>query len=159
MRGRCRPLVVVILACVLFGACGDDDTPAAGDTAAGGAATTIGTNIDCPKLKETLDALSINWRVLIGLASVPTTEWATVSADGLADFPAQLAVAGAALGKNLQAAGALKYMAEAYDIVKRGLDGDSATQADLESYLGPDDTVSINKQIPIALAYTQAGCS
>jgi len=103
--------------------------------------------------------LSVNWQVIIGLANVPTTEWEGTPVGHIEDFGAELAVVAAALGKNLQAAGALKYMAEANDIVKRGIDGDATAQADLAAYLGPDATVSVNKQIPIALAYTNAGCS
>jgi hypothetical protein len=172
MVRRGRPVAVLFLACFLFGACGSDSSPdataangtvadATADSAApdaSGTSDTVGTNIDCAALKDAMANLSVNWQVIIGLANVPTSEWATVPLGHLEDFPAQLVVVGGALGKNLQAAGALQYMSDAYDIVQRGLDGDTNAQADLAAYLGPDATVNVNKQIPIVLAYTNAGC-
>ena len=50
-------------------------------------------------------------------------------------------------------------MSGADDIVVRGLGGEAAAQADLTDYLGPDANASVNKQIPIALAFQNAGCS
>ena len=183
MPTRCRPLAVLFLACCLLGACGDDNTPAApatnatsagapsaptttagaptGSTATDATETTTagGTNANCAALKDTLANLTVNWQVIIGLVNIGTSEWATLPLGHLEDFGTQLAAASAALGKNLQAAGALKFMAGANEIVKRGLGGDTTAQADLATYLGPDTAASINKQLPIGLAYTQTGCS
>jgi hypothetical protein len=172
----------LFLTCCVLAACGSDSTPAATaavTTVAGAAsattagatadstasdateASTAGTgtgNVDCAALKDTLANITVNWQVIIGLVNVPTTEWATLPLGHIEDFGTQVAAAGAALGKNLQAAGALKFMAGANDIVKRGLDGDTTAQADLATYLGPDTATSINKQLPIALAYSNTGC-
>jgi Tfp pilus assembly PilM family ATPase len=49
-------------------------------------------------------------------------------------------------------------MSDANDIVQRGLGGDDAAQADLTTAIGTDAGVNVNKQIPIALAASQAGC-
>ena len=167
MPTRCRPVAVLFLACVLFAACGSDDTPAAtsaaatADSTATGAtegSTAVGTNVDCTALNATMANLTVNWQVVIGLVNIPTSGWATVPLGHLDDFGAEITAAQAALGKNSQAAGALQYMADANAIVQRGLGGDAAAQADLATYLGPDAGVSVNKQIPIALALSQAGC-
>jgi len=139
-------------------------TPAAtGGTAAASAGTgaPVGNGTqDCAALKTTLAGLTANWQVVVGtLPHAPTSDWAAVPLGNIKEFGNQLEAATAALGKNSQAAGALSYMSGANDIVVRGLGGDSSAQADLATYLGPDAQVSINKQIPIALAFQNAGCS
>jgi len=188
MRSYRQPLAAVAIFCCLFAACGDDKPAASGSaavastTAASSAATTgastgattpaatggtAGTGApvgngtqDCTALKTTLAGLTTNWQVIVGtLPHAPTSDWSAVPLGNIKEFGNQLEAATAALGKNSQAAGALSYMSAANDIVVRGLGGDSSAQADLATYLGPDAQVSINKQIPIALAFQNAGCS
>ena len=174
-----------MLCCALV-ACGDDapsagsattaasaatasstgDTSAAGATSGStaGAPTTTGPDIgsgdlNCDELKVTLAGLTTNWQVIIGLVNAPTSDWDDVPLGNISEFGNQLETVTAALGKNSQAAGALSYMSGANDIVTRGLGGDTTAQADLAAYLGPDASVNVNKQIPIALAFQNAGCS
>lgn len=170
MSTRSRSAAVLFLACCLFGACGSDDTPAASDTVAG--ATTagptatdatsgsagVGTNVDCAALNTSLTNLTVNWQVVIGLVTIPTSGWTSVPLGTLETFGDDIAAVQAVLGNNSQAAGALQYMADANDIVQRGLGGDDAAQADLTTAIGTDAGVNVNKQIPIALAADQAGC-
>ena len=73
-------------------------------------------------------------------------------------FGDQLAALTAALGSDGDAASALSYMSGANDIVKRGLGGDSAAQADLAAYMGTDVGANVGKQLPISIAYENAGC-
>ena len=170
-----------ILCCALV-ACGDDspaagsattaasasaaptgDTSASSASTAGGPTTTapdIGSgDLNCDELKVTLAGLTTNWQVIIGLVNAPTSDWDDVPLGNITEFGNQLETVSAALGKNSQAAGALSYMSGANDIVTRGLGGDTTAQADLAEYLGPDASVNVNKQIPIALAFQNAGCS
>ena len=172
MPTRCRPVAVLFLACFLFTACGSDDTPAAttpnGTTAAGAATTAadstasgstgVGTNVDCAALNTSLANLTVNWQVVIGLVTIPTSGWASVPLGHLDQFGDDIAAVQAVLGGNSQAAGALQYMSTANDIVQRGLGGDAAAQTDLTTAIGTDAGVNVNKQIPIALAASQAGC-
>jgi len=178
MRSYRLPLAALaILSCALV-ACGDDK-PAASDTttasssaaapsdtstaASGSDSTSAGAvgggDLDCTGLKTTLANLTVNWQVVIGLVNAPTTDWDDVPLGNITDFGNELATTTAALGSNSQAAGALSYMSAANDIVTRGLGGDTTAQADLAEYLGPDASVNVNKQIPISLAFQQAGCS
>jgi hypothetical protein len=73
-------------------------------------------------------------------------------------FGDQLATVKTALGSDANAAAALSFMSGANDIVARGLGGDAAAQTDLAKYMGTDVTASIGKQLPISLAYQNAGC-
>src|SRR3954447_26193416 len=181
MRSPRLPLAVLAVFCCALVACGDDDpaassaTPAASSAAAvttgGASATSAGTgstsaaavgngNLDCAGLKTTLAGLSANWQVVVGtLPHAPTSDWDDVPLGNISEFGNQIDTVNDALGKNSQAAGALAYMSAANDIVVRGLGGDAAAQADLTDYLGPDANASVNKQIPIALAFQNAGCS
>ena len=170
-----------ILCCALV-ACGDDKPSSSGTTtpataAAAGATTPAGTSaastggpsttgldlgsgeLHCDELKVTLAGLTTNWQVVIGLVNAPTSDWDDVPLGNITEFGNQIETVDAALGKNSQAAGALDYMSGANDIVERGLGGDTTAQKDLADYLGPDASVNVNKQIPIALAFQNAGCS
>ena len=174
MLTRCRPVAVLLLAAFLFAACGSDDTPAATATTVAGAAsattaaatgdstatgsTGVGTNVDCAALNKSLAGLTVNWQVVIGLVTIPTSGWSSVPLGNLDQFGDDIAAVQAVLGGNSQAAGALQYMSAANDIVQRGLGGDDAAQADLTTAIGTDAGVNVNKQIPIALAASQAGC-
>ena len=174
MPTRCRPVAVLLLATFLFAACGSDDTPAATATTVAGAdsattaaatgdstatgSTGVGTNVDCAALNKSLADLTVNWQVVIGLVTIPTSGWSSVPLGNLDQFGADIAAVQAVLGSNSQAAGALQYMSDANDIVQRGLGGDDAGQADLTTAIGTDAGVNVNKQIPIALAASQAGC-
>jgi hypothetical protein len=50
-------------------------------------------------------------------------------------------------------------MSGANDIVARGLGGDANAQDDLKTYLGTDVTANVGKQLPLSIAYQNAGCS
>jgi hypothetical protein len=100
----------------------------------------------------------VNWQVVIGLTNSPTSEWAQVPLGTIPKFGDQLAAITAALGSDADAAAALKFMSGANDIVQRGLGGDAAAQADLVTYMGTDISASVGKQLPISLAYSNAGC-
>ena len=174
MLTRSRPVAVLFLACVFLGACGSDDntsdatatTVADGASATTAAATadstatdaTVGTNVDCTALNTSLANLTVNWQVVIGLVTIPTSGWTSVPLGHLDTFGDDISAVQAVLGANSQAAGALQYMADANEIVQRGLGGDEAAQADLTTAIGTDAGVNVNKQIPIALAASQAGC-
>src|SRR3954449_2157110 len=181
MRSYRLPLAALAIVCCGLVACGDDKPAASeattGGTAAGdattggksgsssGSATTsagaIGSgSLDCAGLKTTLAGLSANWQVVVGtLPHAPASDWDDVPLGNISEFGNQIDTVNAALGKNSQAAGALTYMSAANDIVVRGGGGDETAQADLTDYLGPDANASVNKQIPIALAFQNAGCS
>ncbi|HEX3089072.1 MAG TPA: hypothetical protein VHQ23_10480 [Ilumatobacteraceae bacterium] len=174
MPTRCRPVAVLFLAAFLFAACGSDDntSDATAATSAGAASATtaaatadstatdgtVGTNVDCAALNKSLAGLTVNWQVVIGLVTIPTSGWSSVPLGNLDQFGDDIAAVQAVLGGNSQAAGALQYMSDANDIVQRGLGGDDAAQADLTTAIGTDAGVNVNKQIPIALAASQAGC-
>src|SRR3954454_6650427 len=186
MRSYRLPLAALAIVCWGLVACGDDKPAASGATTGGTAAPTGGTvaattagtsasssgsattsagaigsgSLDCAGLKTTLAGLSANWQVVVGtLPHAPTSDWDAVPLGNISDFGNQIDTVNDALGKNSQAAGALAYMSAANDIVVRGVGGDETAQADLTDYLGPDANASVNKQIPIALAFQNAGCS
>jgi hypothetical protein len=171
MRCHRLPLAAISIVCCGLVACGDDEPAASSATSAASspaAATTAGTsagavgsgNLDCAGLKTTLAGLSANWQVVVGtLPHAPTSDWDDVPLGNISEFGNQIDTVNAALGNNSQAAGALTYMSGADDIVVRGLGGEATAQADLTDYLGPDANASVNKQIPIALAFQNAGCS
>jgi len=174
MRSYRVSFAALSMLCCALVACGDD-APAAGsattaasasaatdaptgDTATTGSGSGSG-ELNCDELKSALAGLTTNWQTIISLVNLKTSDWADVPLGNITEFGNQLETVSAALGKNSQAAGALSYMSGANDIVTRGLGGDATAQADLAEYLGPDASVTVNKQIPIALAFQQAGCS
>src|SRR4051812_33460371 len=183
MRSYRLPLAFLAMFCCVLVACGDDEPAATSGASSAGtsvaaAATTGGTSatssasdatsggaigsgdLDCAALKTTLAGLSANWQVVVGtLPHTKTSDWDDLPLGNISEFGNQIDTVNAALGKNSQAAGALTYMSGANDIVVRGLGGEDAAQADLTDYLGPDANASVNKQIPIALAFQNAGCS
>ncbi|MGZ4674839.1 MAG: hypothetical protein ACXV5U_04715 [Ilumatobacteraceae bacterium] len=115
-------------------------------------------NVDCTALKTALADILVNWQLVIGFVNSPSSDWAQVPLGSVSKFGDQLATVKAALGSDANAAAALSFMSGANDIVARGLGGDTAAQADLAKYLGTDVTASISKQLPISLAYQNAGC-
>jgi hypothetical protein len=179
MRLPGHPLIALVIACCVLGACGSDKPAATASgstgaqassvtsaatpaTAASGADTTqpaaTGGNVDCAALKTNLADMTINWQVVIGLSNTPTSEWAQTPIGSITKFGDQLTAITAALSDDSDAADALSYMAGANDIVVRGLGGDSTAQADLATYMGTDITANVSKQLPISLAYSNAGC-
>lgn len=172
MRLSRLPLAVLLLVSSALTACGSDAKPAASgsnatvaeaSSATSGAdatqpATATG-NVDCAGLKDALASMLVNWQVVIGLSNSPTSEWAQIPLGTIPKFGDQLATITAALGKDADAAAALSFMSGANDIVARGLGGDSAAQADLATYMGADISANVGKQLPISLAYSNAGCS
>lgn len=177
MRLLRHPLTAAVLVCFALGACGSDKPSAtasgstltqassatpAGTVASGGDTTqpaAAGGNVDCAALKTNLADMTINWQVVIGLSKTPTSEWPQTPIGSITKFGDQLTAITAALSDDSEAADALSYMAGANDIVARGLGGDSTAQADLATYLGTDITANVSKQLPISLAYSNAGCS
>jgi hypothetical protein len=165
-----HPLTVLVIICSALGAC-SSDKPAAipsrstlaqapGETS-GGAATqppSGGGNVDCAALNTNLADILINWQVVIGLSNSPTSEWAQIPLGSVSKFGDQLAAVSAALGSDHDAAAALSYMSGANDIVTRGLGGDSKAQTDLAAYMGSDIGANVGKQLPISIAYQNAGC-
>jgi hypothetical protein len=160
---------LAIISCAVAG-CGSDK-PAASDanaTVAQASADTSGADVtqpaagggtvDCAGLNDALASMIVNWQVVIGLTNSPTSEWAQVPLGTIPKFGDQLAAITAALGSDADAAAALKFMSGANDIVQRGLGGDAAAQADLVTYMGTDISASVGKQLPISLAYSNAGC-
>jgi hypothetical protein len=109
-------------------------------------------------LKDALANLSINWQVVIGLTNSPSAEWAQIPIGSVDQFGDELAVVTAGLGNDADAAAALSYMSGANDIVVRGLGGDETAQGELTNYLGTDITANVGKQLPISIAYQNAGC-
>jgi hypothetical protein len=178
MRLHHHPLAALVLICCALGACSSDNKPAAtatsptlaqasSDTSGSTSATSgsdatqppsAGGNVDCTALQSNLADIVINWQVVIGLTNSPSSEWASVPIGSIAKFGDQVAAVTAALGSDADAAAALSYMSGANDIVVRGLGGDTAAQADLATYLGTDVGVNVGKQLPISLAYSNAGC-
>jgi len=130
-------------------------TPSATQPATGGG----GGNVDCTALKVDITDMTINWQVVLGLVNSPTSEWAAIPIGTLPKFGDQLAELTASLSGDSAATDALSYMKGANDIVVRGVGGDTAAQADLGSYLGTDITANVSKQVPISVAYQNAGCS
>jgi hypothetical protein len=173
MRHIPRFVAIAVLSGALV-ACGSSSSskPAASGTpttiaagsggASGGAATTqpatAGGKADCTGLKEALANMLVNWQVEIGLSNADVKEWATTPIGTLSKFGDQLKVISAALGSDADAAAALKFMAGANDIVQRGIGGDATAKADLATYMGTDISASIQKQLPISVAYQKAGC-
>lgn len=178
-----RCCLAALLAVSVLGACSDDKpaktattSVASADTANGptsassdastGATTEDantqapagGGKTDCAAVRDSLSNIHINWQVVIGLTNSPSSEWATIPLGTLSQFGDQLAVVTAGLGSDPDAAAALEFMSGANDIVVRGLGGDAAAQADLTAYLGTDVAANIGKQIPISIAYENAGC-
>jgi hypothetical protein len=167
MRPLRHPLAALAVICCVVGACGSDK-PAASGTAAtvagapsgtsGSPATLPGGDVDCTALQTDLADMTVNWQVVIGLSKTPAAEWSQIPLGTIPKFGDQLASITAALGSDADAAAALKFMSGANDIVQRGLGGDSAAQADLETYMGTDIAANVGKQLPISLAYSNAGC-
>jgi hypothetical protein len=171
------PLAGLAIACGVLGAC-DSDKPAAtganssvtaptladsgGDASTSGAAATqpaqAGGNADCAAMKTNMADILVNWQLVIGLSSSPTSEWTNIPLGSLSKFGDQLAAVQSALGSDANAAAALEYMSGANDIVARGLGGDAAAQADLAAYMGTDVTANVGKQLPISIAFSKAGC-
>lgn len=171
MRLPRHPLTVLAIFCCVLGACGSDKPAAVGSTpgiasttsASAGAASTQPAsggsgNVDCDALKVDVADMTVNWQVVLGLSNSPSAEWATLPIGKLPKFGDQLAAITASLGGDSAAAKSLSYMSGANDIVKRGLGGDAAAQADLTAYLGTDIAANVSKQLPISLAYSNAGC-
>ena len=172
---RHHVVVLVAISCCLLGACGsksnsaDDsnsDSSAAAapsDTSGAGAdatqpATGGGGTVDCAAVKEALAKIIINWQVTIGLSNTPVTDWATIPLGSITTFGDQLATVTTALGSDADAAAALAFMSGANDIIQKGIGGDAAAQADLETYMGVDTGANLAKQLPISAAYQNAGC-
>lgn len=167
-------ITTVLITCAVLASCGDDKPAASSSSAAAGGTTagptssagaadsgppaTNNENVDCAALKDAAANMTVNWQVIIGLVNAPTTDWADIPLGHIETFPDELATLSAALQKDSQAVGALSYMSDAYDIVQRGLDGDTTAKDDLNTYLGPDASVNINKQIFISLALQNTGC-
>lgn len=170
MRLLRAPLAALAIISCALAACGSDKPAASGGNAtvaqassntSGADATqpaAAGGKVDCTNLQEELASMIINWQVVIGLTNSPTSEWAQIPLGTIAKFGDQLAAITAALGSDADAAAALKFMSGANDIVQRGLGGDSAAQADLATYMGADISANVGKQLPISLAYSNAGC-
>ena len=178
MRFTRHPLAALAITCCVLGACGSDkpaasvsssgiapastDSSGADATSSGGDATQPpqgGGNVDCAAVKTNLADILVNWQLVIGLSHSPTTEWATIPLGSLPKFGDQLTAVSAGLGGDASAADALSYMSGANDIVVRGLGGDTAAQADLAAYMGTDIGANIGKQLPISIAFQNAGCS
>ena len=170
MRLPRRPLAAVLLV-IALGACGSSKPAATARTStiaqpsSNTSAVPAGTqpqsapgNVDCAALKTALADILVNWQLVIGFVNSPSTDWAQVPLGSIPKFGDQLATVKAALGSDANAAAALSFMSGANDIVARGLGGDAAAQADLAKYMGTDVTASIGKQLPISLAYANAGC-
>jgi hypothetical protein len=161
-----RCLAVFVAACCVLGACSDDKPATTASTssapATNGGATTlapaVGGDADCAALKDSLANIFINWQVVIGLTNSASSEWAQIPIGTITQFGDQLSVATAGLGSDADAAASLAFMSGANDIVVRGLGGDAAAQSDLAAYLGTDTAANIGKQLPISLAYENAGC-
>ena len=117
-----------------------------------------GGNVDCAALQTNLADIVVNWQVVIGMTNSPSSEWAQIPLGSVAKFGDQLAAVNSQLGSDAAAAEALSYMSGANDIVVRGLGGDAAAQADLKEYMGSDVGVNVGKQLPISIAYQNAGC-
>jgi hypothetical protein len=176
MRLIRRPLAALIIACCVLGAC-SSDKPAAkkassantaqessdssGSDTAGEDATqppAAGGDVDCAALQLNLADILVNWQVVLGLSNSEPSEWAKIPLGSLPKFGDQLIAVTAALGSDTDAANSLTYMSGANDIVQRGVGGDATAKADLAAYLGTDVTANISKQIPISIAYENAGC-
>jgi hypothetical protein len=172
------PLAALAITCSVLGACGSDKPAATvggssvapptlgyagGDGASSGADATqpaqAGGNADCAALKANLADILVNWQLVIGLSNSPTSEWTNIPLGSLPKFGDQLAAVKAGLGSDANAAAALTYMSGANDIVVRGVGGDAAAQADLAAYMGTDIAANVGKQLPISIAYQNAGCS
>jgi hypothetical protein len=172
-----HPLAVLAIICSVLGACGSDKPAATGGnssvapptlansgvaaSSSGGDTTQpaqAGGNADCAAMKTPLADILVNWQLVIGLSSSPTSEWTNIPLGSLSKFGDQLAAVKAGLGSDADAAAALEYMSGANDIVARGLGGDAAAQADLAAYMGTDVTANVGKQLPISIAFSKAGC-
>ena len=170
MRLRRHPFAALIILCCALGAC-SSDKPAATAVSpgisqapadSGGDATLPALDLgdaECAALKADLAAMIVNWQVVIGFGFTPTSQWAQSPLGSIDKFGDQLAAVTAALGSNADAAAALAFMTGANDIVVRGRGGDSTGEADLAAYMGPDVEVNVAKQLPISLAYSNAGCT
>ena len=170
MRLPRRPLAALAIICCVLVACGSDKPAAtvsrstvaqAPANSSGGDATqppSVGGDVDCAGLKVNLADMLVNWQVVIGLSNSPSSDWAQIPVGSVGKFGDQLAAITAALGSDSAAAAALSYMSGANDIVKRGLGGDAAAQADLAAYMGTDIGANVGKQLPISIAYQNAGC-
>ena len=171
MRPPRHRLAALALICCVLVACGSDkpaakvssSTVAQASADSSGAAATQppaagGGDVDCAALNASLADILVNWQVVIGLSNSPSTEWASIPLGTIAKFGDQLAVVVAGLGSDADAAAALSYMSGANDIVQRGLGGDAAAQADLAAYMGSDIGANVGKQLPISIAYQNAGC-
>ena len=155
----------------MLGACGSDKPAATGDSStiapasansSGGDTTQppqVGGNVDCAALKTNLADILVNWQLVIGLSNSPASEWPQIPLGSLPNFGDQLAAVKAGLSTDANATASLSYMSGANDIVARGLGGDSAAQADLAAYMGTDIAANVGKQLPISIAFQNAGCS
>jgi hypothetical protein len=160
----------LVIACSALVACGSSKTSISISTSpiaqsssntAGGAGTQPAAatgKIDCAGLQTALADILVNWQLVIGFANSPPSEWAQVPLGSIPKFGDQLATVKAALGSDAAAADAISFMSGANDIVARGLGGDATAQADLVKYMGTDVSASVGKQLPISLAYSNAGC-
>lgn len=165
-----HPLVALLIACSVLGACSSSKPSAtiSTSTIAVSSSNTVGGSgtqppaaagkVDCTALQTALADILINWQLVIGFANSPTSEWAKVPLGSIPKFGDQLATVKVALGSDANAASAISFMSGANDIVVRGLGGDTAAQTDLGKYLGSDVSASVGKQLPISLAYSNAGC-
>ncbi|MEO7370065.1 MAG: hypothetical protein ABIZ69_04330, partial [Ilumatobacteraceae bacterium] len=139
MRTLRHSLVVVTVVCCALGACSSDAKPAGANTPTNsGSSVAAAANLDCTALKTSAADIIINWQVVIGLSDAPTTEWPKIPIGTITQFGDQLAALTAALGNDANAAASLAFMSGANDIVKRGMGGDPAAQADLAAYMGTD---------------------
>jgi hypothetical protein len=175
MRLPRHPIAALVLICCALGACGSDKpaaqlggasvtaAPSGADATSSGGETTQpsqgGGTADCAAMKTALPDILVNWQLVIGLSNSPTSEWTNIPLGSLPKFGDQLAAVKAGLGSDANAAEALSFMSGANDIVVRGFGGDSAAQADLAAYMGTDIGANVGKQLPISIAYQNAGCS
>ena len=169
-----RAAVVVVALAGLLSACSDDkasnsgssgtladgsevaDSPAPVPTDAGSGAPSG--DVDCAAVTDAYGFASVNIQLVVQLGNqTDVTQWMT-GVGTMPQFADQLNTMKALIPYDDGVADSISFFEGANEIAQRGFAGDAAAPAELVTYIGPDLTAVLSKQIPFGMAMDAAGC-
>jgi hypothetical protein len=169
-----RVAVVVIAAAGLLSACSDSKSslPGAGGTLANGSEVadspaplpTGGDSgddagaVDCAAVEDAFSYALVNIQIVAQLGNQSdVTQWMT-GVGTMPEFADQLNALKVLIPYDGGVADSIAFFEGANEIAQRGFAGDTAAPAELATYIGPDLTAVLSKQIPFGMASEAAGC-
>ena len=169
-----RAALVVVAVAGLLSACSDDKSPSSGasGTLADGSevadspapvptdegSAAPGEAVDCAAVANAFGSAAVNIQIVVQLGNQPdVTQWVT-GVGTMSEFGNQLEALAVLIPFDDGVADSLTFFKGANEIAQRGYSGDTAAPAELATYIGPDLTAVLFKQIPFGVASDAAGC-